>query len=221
MSLPCLVHTLLSVMSPARKRPPDDWVTQNEVPLSPERNPKSCATLGGDMKRRRTDILTPSTPSKMMYPAACTIPSLPLLYHLALSAHHAASRHLQQLFIPSSVTSCADHTACPPILSDLGGSKDRPHPFVHDPWAGHKAMDLLLLAFDLLRMALASHDLTEKEKVAFALEFGKVGMKALATTKHTPSSTGKQQDHYHVVVGRLQEEVQETIASGVRYGRLI
>ncbi|WVN85468.1 uncharacterized protein L203_100614 [Cryptococcus depauperatus CBS 7841] len=103
-----------------------------------------------------------------------------LLYHHAQQAHQAAQHHYQQAFLPGSVS--LDRKAGYPLikLCDLSNPfyhAYASHRFFHDPEASAKALGLQLFALDLLKTGLGSNKLSNKERVAFSLEFGLVGIK--------------------------------------------
>ena len=178
----------------------------------------SSATLGGDFKRRRPNIPPSSYFSDTPVPTfPPPLPVIPLLYHLALSAHHASHRHLQQAFIPGSVIreEALDPPkfTAPPVVE-----YKRPETVTHDPQAADKALGLLLLALDLLKAGLASKDLSDKERVAFSLEFGVVGVKVLKGSESQGSTkTQDKRASIQVERGKLVGEVQDAVASGVCY----
>jgi hypothetical protein len=87
---------------------------------------------------------------------ASPILDIPLLYHLAASAHNASAHHLQQAFLPPTIS-----------------------PYIRDLSAHKKCMDLLLLALDLLKLGL-DQVLSIRERAAFACEYGVVGLKVVA-----------------------------------------
>ena len=199
-------------MSVERKRPPETLASPQGHLVNQEKATKSCATLGGDTKRRRLDIQTSYTSPPT---TAASLPPIPLLYHLAITAHQGARQHLQQAFIPTSVSQVGN-TGHPPIVAtatDERGSS----PFTHDPQAADKALGLLLLALDCLRMGLTSNDLSDKERVAFTLEFGVIGVKVLKANS-SPLLSDKGEDRVpqiEVEVRSLMEDVQDAVASGV------
>nr|ODO02711.1 hypothetical protein L204_01450 [Cryptococcus depauperatus CBS 7855] len=103
-----------------------------------------------------------------------------LLYHHAQQAHQAAQHHYQQAFLPGSVS--LDRKAGYPLikfydLSNPSYHASDSHRFFHDPEAAAKALGLQLFALDLLKTGLGSNKLSNKERVAFSLEFGLVGIK--------------------------------------------
>jgi hypothetical protein len=144
------------------------------------------------------------------------LPTTPLLYHLAASAHHASHRHLQQAFVPSNI-SCHGNAEYPIVTIPAVPSHAAPVPFTHDPAAASKAFGLLLLALDLLRIGLASNDLTYVERAAFGLEFATVGLKVLDTLrKAAEKGRGKHPELVVVDRARLVGDMQEAISSSVR-----
>ncbi|KAK8861295.1 hypothetical protein IAR55_002114 [Kwoniella newhampshirensis] len=137
------------------------------------------------------------------------VPTSALLYHFALSAHQASHRHLQQAFIPTSVS--VDPNAGSPVLSLH--TPDGPRRFVHDPEAANKALGLQLLALDLLKAGLADSGLSDRERVAFGLEFGIVGYKVYTGCKATMKGKGKSREQRQVVdLINLMDDVQDTTA---------
>lgn len=203
----------MSLPSSFRKRPPDKWEQPLTLTVLPGADLKASATVGGDLKRRRLDVPSSSTASTPL-PTASYLPFTPLLYHLAISAHHAAHRHLQQFFIPSSVTCQAD-ADYPPIVPSSPVSAE---PFIYTPdnQAGEKSLGLLSLSLHLLRAGLAAPDLSDKEKVVFGLEFGVVGLKVLNTVTMVQDGKGKGMETVPKVdVERLFTDVENAIGSGV------
>jgi hypothetical protein len=100
---------------------------------------------------------------------ASPILDIPLLYHLAASAHNASAHHLQQAFLPPTISPTTTSSI---LLTD--GS-----PYIRDLSAHKKCMDLLLLALDLLKLGL-DQVLSIRERAAFACEYGVVGLKVVA-----------------------------------------
>jgi hypothetical protein len=137
------------------------------------------------------------------------IPLIPHLYHLALTAHHAASTHLQQVFIPSTV-STDNSDGFQPVATCVNGENV---PFVHDPQAVQKSLGLLLLSLDLLKLGLASREISEVEKVHFGLEFGQVGVKVLRA--HHVLAKGKGNEREMVDVARVKHDVREYVVDSV------
>ncbi len=194
------------------KRPPEVSTKPEFLPDVIQEDVKSFATTSGDLKRRRLDNPSSSSTSTTSPPLESYLPSIPLLFHLATSAHHASHQHLQQVFIPSFVN-CEGNDGYPPIISARPG-RTQSQIFTHDEKAGDKAIGLLLLALDLLRAGLLSTDLSEKERVAFSLEYGTIGMKVLTAcgSLRTKSELVAAEKLDHL---RLRGEVEDAVASGV------
>ncbi|ORY27685.1 hypothetical protein BCR39DRAFT_537919 [Naematelia encephala] len=127
------------------------------------------------------------------------LPLLPSLYHLAIAAKNASSTHLQQVFIPPEVSS-AQGTAFP-LVSRSG------IPYEPDPAAASKALGLQLLALDLLKLGMASKDITDRERVAFSIEIGLVSEKVLAEKR-------KEVDRV-----RLAQEAEEMVGAALGIAR--
>ncbi|WWC98854.1 hypothetical protein V866_005747 [Kwoniella sp. B9012] len=147
---------------------------------------------------------TPPLPSRSPRP----LPDSALLYYFALSAHRASHQHLQQAFVHPSIS--ADPSLGISIAPVYNRSPAQP--FLHDPNAAAKALDLQLVALDFLRTGLAYPDLSERERVAFGLEFGIVGLKVY--TACIGNSTGKGKDsekNQRVDLSRLIEDIQDVI----------
>jgi hypothetical protein len=147
-------------------------------------------------KRSRTDRDDHSKPS---------ISDAALLYLTAISAHTGASRHLQQAFVPG--------------WAAVRGSKFDPiplypstDPLVHDSHAARKALDLQLLAVELLDIGLKTGHLSDSERAAFAIEFAIVGLKVRAALRYTDRK-GKMKAK--VDEERLMEDMQQALALGV------
>jgi hypothetical protein len=140
------------------------------------------------------------------------IPTIPLLYHLAITAHHAAQSHLQQAFIPPNV-SCEFHSGYPPItIPTLDYQK--PKAFEHDVNAARKVIGLQVLALDLLRRGLDSNELSDREKIAFGLEFGEVGIKVVACGR---MKWGKGKEVESVGLEKLEGDMQDVIGEAVSF----
>lgn len=126
------------------------------------------------------------------------LPDNALLYYLARSAHEAAHNHLQQAFIPTTIRI--------PQHDCLRGSTGLP--YVHDTHASSKALALLSLAADLLRLGLKRSDLSDQERAYFACELSSVLFKIV-------SSGVKEFD----VMGTLLE-ISDLVRRGVRVSRI-
>ncbi|GMK54396.1 hypothetical protein CspeluHIS016_0109820 [Cutaneotrichosporon spelunceum] len=118
----------------------------------------------------RPSGLTQAAPA----PLPEAIPTAPLLFHTAVSAHHNATFHLQQVFVPRQV-----------LGGDKGGMKRETASgkvlFTHDPDALNTALRLLVIALDLLRTGFNMPNLSDSERAAFGLKFATVAAKVLAT----------------------------------------
>ncbi|WWC59919.1 uncharacterized protein I303_102481 [Kwoniella dejecticola CBS 10117] len=170
----------------------------------------------GDLKRRRLspDVYqaTTSRPTPRYVPLPDPLSSIPksaLLYHFAISAHRASHTHYQQAFVHSSISSAQVEVA---QVVPLYHTRKLANPFVHDPHAAAKALDLQLLALDFLRAGLSQPGLSEREKVAFGLEFGIIGLKVYRSCHEPVAGKGKDSDKRQTVdTGRLIEDLQEVI----------
>ncbi|BEI80128.1 hypothetical protein CcaverHIS002_0106570 [Cutaneotrichosporon cavernicola] len=115
-----------------------------------------------------------STVALLPTPLPETIPTGAFLFHTAVSAHHNATYHLQQVFVPQEVKD-----------GDKGGMKRETALgrvlFTHDPDALNTALRLLVMALDLLRIGFYMPNLSDSERAAFGLEFATVAAKVLAT----------------------------------------
>ena len=143
-------------------------------------------------------------------PTEHAIPPAACLYHMAVSAHHASTAHLQQSFIPQTVHTVHPNDA-PPIIAS--GNMHKSHPYQPDPGASDKALGLCLLALDLLRAGLVSRSLSEVERVAFGLEFGNVAIKVITTL--APSKRAKGKQPVVVDLERLWRDVLEAVGQSV------
>ena len=179
---------------------------------------ETSASVGGDLKRRRLNSPSSSSNSITSPPLVSpSLPAIPLLYHLAVSAHHASHRHLQQAFIPSFAIR-EEAIDGPKSTTPAFDQYKRPETVVHDPNAADKALGLLLLALDLLKAGLASMDLSDKERVAFSLEFGVVAVKVLKGSEGQASAKNQEKGVSNQVErGKLVGDVQDAVASGVCY----
>ncbi|CAD6588699.1 MAG: hypothetical protein TREMPRED_005127, partial [Tremellales sp. Tagirdzhanova-0007] len=177
---------------------------------------ETSASVGGDLKRRRLNSPSSSSNSITSPPLVSpSLPAIPLLYHLAVSAHHASHRHLQQAFIPSFAIR-EEAIDGPKSTTPAFDQYKRPETVVHDPNAADKALGLLLLALDLLKAGLASMDLSDKERVAFSLEFGVVAVKVLKGSEGQASAKNQEKGVSNQVErGKLVGDVQDAVASGL------
>ncbi|WVQ77813.1 hypothetical protein IAR50_007503 [Cryptococcus sp. DSM 104548] len=155
-------------------------------------------------------------PSIQAFTVNAEISTPALLYSYAQSAHAAAQTHLQQSFIPPDIS--VDRNSGYPIarlypaFPSTQPASDRPAAlprFTHDAEALPKALACLLLALDLLRAGLKSNELSDREKVVFALEFGLVGVKVRSTWKAGPVSAEKEREKKES--GRLMDEMQDFV----------
>ena len=119
------------------------------------------------LKNDSSDAPTPSTSA--------------LLYHMAISAHRQSHCHLQQAFIPTNVDIKAN-AGYSPVLASAGPSGVQ-RPFAGDDQAAQKGFALLLFALDLLWTGLKSNQLSDRERVAFTIEFGIIATKAARSHK--------------------------------------
>jgi len=150
------------------------------------------------LKRVKREV--EAIPFAITPPPTIDIPLLPSLYHLATSAHLASSRHLQQIFVPHTTTSPTGDIA--PIKPSLDCT------FTPDPAALDKATALLVLALDALRTGLAIKSISEKERVAFSVEFGHVATKLLQAA---PPS---------IDMARIRHDAREAVGLAVGRSRL-
>jgi hypothetical protein len=144
-----------------------------------------------------------------MLEAARTVPDAAIMFHMAVEAHRVASRHYQQVFVPTNTSiprkkgeadsedSDSDSESddeddededeeaagrgsdIPPIPVYLDGTPTE-SVYAHDASAAHAAFRLLILALDLLRLCLDSPVLSAKECAAAGLEFATIGSKIFA-----------------------------------------
>ena len=159
----------------------------------------------------RSPTKTAMTEPMAEYPTASTstaplldIPVVPILYHLATSAHQASHHHLHQIYVPRNVSPAKAEAI--ELNTPFG-----PIPFQHDSQARRKALGFLLLALDLLRLGLNRKELSESERVAFGLEFGVVGMKVLDASR----LTGKGKAVSVEDPEKLRSDVAETLSQSV------
>ncbi|KAK4685187.1 hypothetical protein P7C73_g4969, partial [Tremellales sp. Uapishka_1] len=190
------VSMLDMISADSSKTPGSKRAAESLIPPSVSPTTSSPNGPPSTSKRRR---LSPRDPR--LTPAPTLLPDIPLqaiLYHLATSAHHTAHHHLQQAYVPLSVSPDTDGLhASLSIPSRIPNTP--PRPFTHDPRAASKVFGLYLLALQLLRSALAIGNISDKEKVAFGLEFGLIGVKAVLAR---PSK-----DKENRLAGEIQEVV--------------
>ncbi|WWC68929.1 uncharacterized protein I206_102865 [Kwoniella pini CBS 10737] len=184
--------------------------TSTLLPLQVSSGDDKC----NDLKRRKlSPDIYQTIPSRLSSPSVTlpqplnTVTNAALLYHFAISAHRASHVHLQQAFVHPSISST---TIANVHLFPLY-SADPPRPFAHDPNAAAKALDLQLLALDLLRAGLSQGGLSEKEKVAFGLEFGIIGLKAYSALYKPVVGKGKTSNGKQVDAARLIGDIQEIV----------
>lgn len=167
------------------KSPPKRPLQDLSVPKSPPQSrlnvESSTPHLGESSKRRKLshdsdDVHLAPVPSLK---SSTPLPNLPLLYHLALSAHRASSRHLQQSFIPPYIDTTPSPTYPPITIPDLYTSSHKP--FTHDPEAPKKSLDLLILALDLLKTGLRISEISDREVAYLGYEYGIIGLKVYMT----------------------------------------
>lgn len=178
---------------------------------SPLKRKRAVSDLGLSQPSSSSQpISTPlSTPPSSKAPVHSVIPAIPLLYHLATTAHRASQSHLQQAFIPAEVT-CDFNAGYPPMtIPDFTGQQ--PRAFQHDPQAAAKVIGLQVLALDLLKAGLGARELSDKERVAFGLEFVIIGLKLLNVGK----VNGKGKEIEIVDMGRLETEIQQVLGESV------
>lgn len=164
----------------------------------------SCATVIHNTVR--TDPVELALPTPTPLPL---IPAVPHLYHLAVSAHRDASRHLQQIFIPSTIAH-PTVDSFEPIVTIRNGQSLTYQP---DPLARDKALGLLLLSLDLLRVGFAAKEISEVDKVHFGIEFALVTVEVLRAHKMAPAGKGKAVDK--VDVARIRSDARDAVANGV------
>lgn len=132
------------------------------------------------------------------------IPLIPHLFHLAVTARAAASRHLQQIFIPA-------HVNLRP-RGGIGGINASPHHGAHTSYqpdvnSRDKALGLLVLALDLLREGLNLKGVSEKDRVVFGTEFGQAAMQLLQSNMH--------QTLGGIDMDRIRQDAWDTIGNAV------
>ena len=138
------------------------------------------------------------------------IPVHAALYSLAVSAHCASAQHLQQVFIPSNIA-IRPSNECIPLRVYLPDESSIL--FRHDTHALKKSVSLLLLALDLLRIGIKSKDLSEREEVAFGLEFGLVAAKIIEVEAIKTDGKGKQAAI--IDIDRLKLDGRDAVANAV------
>ncbi|WVF66742.1 hypothetical protein IAT40_001484 [Kwoniella sp. CBS 6097] len=171
---------------------------QGRQHLKPQLHPQFSSTIQSSVQPTH-HAATPSTAA--------------LLYHAARSAHQAAHHHLQQFFMPLTL-----ETDFTPVSSNIplySSSSSRHLQFTHDAQAAAKALGLQLLALDFLQAGLAIPDLSDSERVAFALEFGNVGLKVYeACAKNKGSRKGKEKSLKHpeaINTAKLMGDMQDIV----------
>lgn len=152
-------------------------------------------------------------------PQAACIPTAALLYHSAQVAHQTSHVHLQQAFVPTEIST--DRTSGYSIIKLYSYSStpqsSQSNRFSHDPQAFAKALGLQLYALDLLRAGLNINSLSDKERVAFSLEFGVVGIKVYMAQQILQSkSKGKEKiQGVQVDCQRLMDDMQDIVGQAV------
>jgi hypothetical protein len=151
------------------------------------------------------------TPSPAPAPLPDAIPTAPLLFHAASSAHHNATYHLHQVFVPQDVRD-----------GKYGGMKRATASgkvlFTHDTDALNTALRLLVMALDLLRTGFYMPDLSDSERAAFGLEFATVAAKVLATQGPVKNLLSKDELERVLVVidyRRLASDVEDVMTKTV------
>jgi hypothetical protein len=186
------------------------------------------STLPGDSPDHKRPAPTLSSPSssspkrlKVEAPAGHVLESRPipdaaLLYHHAYSAWQAAQNHLTQAFIPSNITPAS--SGIDPIWLLDPSNPNRSIKYNPDPEASNKALSLQILALDFLKIGLGMSDLPDKERVAFGILFGKVGLQVLSGQKTLQDRKGKGKagSALEVDAERLIQDVEEQINRSVR-----
>ena len=132
------------------------------------------------------------------------------LYHLAHTADEASSRHLQQVFLPSDLQ-CRDNAGHPPMRT-TGLTPDEIHVVRTDPMATSKAVGMLIMALDLLRLGIKRYTLSDREMIAFSLEFAIIAVKLYGYEKR---SKGKERATTLVDGTRLLNDAADAIANAV------
>lgn len=135
--------------------------------------------LGTSAESQVTSVALSTPPASSSHASSQAIPDAALLYYLAVRAHHSAHLHLQQVFVPHRIRTDAEPGTAIPLNSNPTMSTA----FEHDYQATDKALALLVMALDYLKLGLASRSLSDRERVAFGVEFAQVGLKVLRTLK--------------------------------------
>lgn len=196
--------------------------------LTETRKRVSDGEASDDNAHKKTRVGTDSLPSptsprsgntKLIMPtidSELALPDLPLLYHTALSAHHAAYNHYQQAFVPigTQIPVPTEAEKAKPIPLYGKGEDDK---YSHDPHAGHTALRLLILSLDLLRIGLDTPGISDIEKAAFGLEFATVGIKVIHATQTIAHMKAPQQAAFPITVNTkaLLDDLEHTIATSV------
>lgn len=193
--------------APTLKRPADLADPSLAIPTT---SPQHSFLEHLPVKRQR---LSPPGSSSPLSPLLIitNIASRALLYHTALSAHQASHFHLQQAFVPANVR------------CDSSDNFTNIHPtgavrlFDHDHQAADKALGLQLLALDLLHVGLGTSELSDRERVAFGVEFAEIALKVLQALK-AELGKGKRKE---VDKEKLLGDVRDTLAISVSHSSSI
>lgn len=122
-------------------------------------------TEGPNKRRRLSRSVTPHAVEPLSDAA--------LLYHYASAAHRHSTSHLQQAFIPTDILCTLNDDVDPLPLYPSQTVLYR-----HDPSAGQKAISLLILALDFLRVGLQL-SLSPLERATFVIEYATIGIKVI------------------------------------------
>jgi len=142
--------------------------------------------------------------------APISIPSIPALYYLAVSAHQASAAHLQQVFIHNSISHSPSYERNPITATS---SRQHTFRFIPDSQSIPKALSLLLFSLDLLRTGRTYKDLSERDEIAFGLEFGLVACKVLEVSNLSCDGKGKHTER--IDKERLRADATDAIANAV------
>jgi hypothetical protein len=223
-SVTFFVAQAMSPMTPSKRCQDDSY--DDMYPSHPINlfNPDFPPPPAGIMKKPKLDVVSIKNASgtinthmggRLAYAtppptAKFDIPSNAVLYHLAVSAHRASTQHLQQVFVPKSISIRPSGEYTP--LS--AGCLDQPSiSYRYDPQAFKKTLSLLLLSLDLLRIGTATKDLSEREEVAFGLEFGLVAAKIIEVDAKRSDEKGKQAEM--IDLRRLKHDAKDVVANAV------
>jgi hypothetical protein len=146
-----------------------------------------------------------------------TLSDAALLYHFAYTTWQSANRHLTQSFIPSSIHPAGE--GIPPIRLVDPNSPTHIKAYTQDARAGEKALSLQILALDTLKIGLKQSSLSDQERVAFGVLFGKIGVQVVQGLGAYRSRKGKEREYAQSTLAidcqAILHDVEEQVSTSV------